>query len=525
MAHSPLLVPSRNCWRVADATRATVIVDAEDYFRAARNAMLKATEQILLVGWDFDARIHFKDERCDDNGPEKIGAFISWLTTRTPGLQVYILRWDTGAIKTLFHGRTLLRIFKWIRDEQVHLRFDTNHPFGGSHHQQVLVIDDALAFCGGIDMTVDRWDTRKHSDDEPRRVEPNGSPYGPWHDATTMLEGPVAASLGELCRERWRKSGGEIGAPTNQASGHWPDEIEPDFINVAVGIARTIPEMPDQDSAHEIESLYLDLIARAQRWIYAESQYFASRKVAEAIAKRLEEADGPEIVIVHPMTAEGWLEPIAMDSARARLVEALKERDVHGRLKLYHPYTADGQPIYVHAKVTVVDDAILRVGSSNFNNRSLRLDTECDVVIEVDPEIDRMTSRAIAGIRNSLLAEHLNTDCATVEKFLEETGSLINTIERLRSPGRSLYPYEVPEIDDVRTWLADNKILDPEGPAEMFEGISQRKDLLHRVGRHQRLRSNNGKVDLLFVGVSLAAGAATIAAGIFLKHRRNHSHR
>jgi phosphatidylserine/phosphatidylglycerophosphate/cardiolipin synthase-like enzyme len=132
-----------------------------------------------------------------------------------------------------------------------------------------------------------------------------------------MLEGPVAVSLGEMCRERWRASGGEIKAPLRRSGGHWPAGIKPDFDNVPVGIARTTPEMPDQDPVHEIEALYVDLIARAQRWIYAESQYFASRKVAEAIAKRLEEEDGPEIVIVHPTTAEGWLEPIAMDSARA----------------------------------------------------------------------------------------------------------------------------------------------------------------------------------------------------------------
>ncbi len=520
MVQTSLLEPGRNCWRVANATRATVIVDAEDYFRAARNAMLKATEQILLVGWDFDARIRFKDERCDDDGPEKVGAFISWLTKRTPGLQVHILRWDTGAIKTLFHGRTLLRIIKWTQDEQVHLRFDANHPFGGSHHQKVLVIDDALAFCGGIDMTVDRWDTRSHSDDELRRVEPNGSPYGPWHDATTMLEGPIAASLGEMCRERWRRSGGEVNSPTGQASGHWPEEIKPDFVDVEVAIARTIPEMPHQEPVHEIEALYVDLIGRARRWIYAESQYFASRKVAEAIAKRLDEANGPEIVIVHPDTAEGWLEPIAMDSARARLVEALKERDVHCRLKLYHPYTAGGQPIYVHAKVTVIDDAILRVGSSNFNNRSLRLDTECDVVIEADPNSDPTTSRIIAGIRNSLLAEHLDTDCATIESLLEETGSLIATIERLRDAGRSLHPYEVPELDTVRTWLADNKILDPEGPGEMFEAISQRKDLLHRIGRHHRLRNKEGGFDPFFIGAALAAGFAATATVILIRGRR-----
>jgi phosphatidylserine/phosphatidylglycerophosphate/cardiolipin synthase-like enzyme len=160
------------------------------------------------------------------------------------------------------------------------------------------------------------------------------------------------------------------------------------------------------------------------------------------------------------------------------------------------------------------------VGSSNFNNRSLRLDTQCDVVIEVDPQSDRETSAVIAGIRNSLLAEHLNSDCDTVEGLLEKTGSLIATIEHLRGDGRSLYPYEVPDLDTVRTWLADNKILDPEGPNEMFEGISKRKDLLHRIGRHRRLRSHNGKIDPIFAGATFAAAAAAAAAVLLVQRRR-----
>jgi hypothetical protein len=126
----------------------------------------------------------------------------------------------------------------------------------------------------------------------------------------------------------------------------------------------------------------------------------------------------------------------------------------------------------------------------------------------------------IAGIRNSLLAEHLDTDCATVEGLLETTGSLIATIEHLRSQGRSLVPYEVPELDAVRTWLADNKILDPEGPDEMFEGISKRKDLLHRLGRHRRLRSDSGAIDPVFVGAALAASVAAAAAANFIHRRR-----
>lgn len=505
-----MLEVGRNCWRVERATQATVIVDADDYFKAARAAMLKAKQQILLVGWDFDARIRLGED-CADEGPQEVGAFFSWLVERTPALQIHILRWDTGAIKTLFHGRTLLRLAKWIRDPRIHLRLDAHHPPAGSHHQKVVVIDDCLAFCGGIDMTADRWDTREHADEEQRRLEPDGTPYGPWHDATTMLQGPVARALGDMCRGRWQVSGGGKLEQIDGDDDCWPDHMKPDFIDVEVGIALTVPEMADQEPLHQIEALYVDLIARARRWIYAESQYFASRKVAEAIAKRLAEPDGPEFVIVHPTSAEGWLEPVAMDSARARLVEALHERDPHGRLRLYHPYTACGEPIYVHAKVTVIDDDVLRVGSSNFNNRSLRLDTECDVVIDAARSANSDERQTIAGIRNSLLAEHLDSNCEMVAATLAETGSLIETIERLRGDGRSLRVYEVPEIDAVREWLADNKVLDPEGPGEMFEALSRRKSLLGRLRPH--LRREEGTVSRkagVIVG-GLAVGAALLA--------------
>jgi phosphatidylserine/phosphatidylglycerophosphate/cardiolipin synthase-like enzyme len=239
--------------------------------------------------------------------------------------------------------------------------------------------------------------------------------------------------------------------------------------------------MPKVAPIHEIEALYLDLIARAERWIYAESQYFASRTVAEAIARRLQEEDGPEIVILNPLTAEGWLEPIAMDTARARLIEAMRRHDKHGRLRLYHPRTADGTPVYVHAKVTVIDGTILRVGSSNFNNRSMRLDTECDVTIDAALPGNESTAERIAGIAHDLLAEHLGVEPQTVADRMAETGSLIATVESLRGPGHSLIPYEVPELDGLEEWLADNEILDPEGPAEMFAPLA-RRGLLRRLG-------------------------------------------
>lgn len=471
-------------WRHEKATRATVIIDADDYFTHLRSAMLKAQRRILLVGWDFDARIDFA--ACDDGGPPTIGHFISWLVRQQPGLQVHILRWDTGAFKTLFHGRTLLTILRWMRHPQIHLKLDRHHPFAGSHHQKIVVIDDNVAFCGGIDMTLYRWDTRRHDDVEPGRVELSGRPYSPWHDATTALEGPVARALGDMCRTRWKAAGGKPLDPVDRGASCWPDDLKADFKNVPVGISRTLPKMSDHAAINEIEELYLSLIGRAKRWIYAESQYFASRRIAEALARRLHEKDGPEIVIVNPTTANGWLEPVAMDTARARLITALRDCDAHGRFRMYHPYTAAGEPIYVHAKVTVVDDILLRVGSSNFNNRSLRLDSECDVTIDADlggrPEV----RARIGEIRNGLIAEHLGVDEDLVSSTLAATGSLIQTITALQTTGRSLREYELPALAPLGEWLADVKLLDPEGPDEMFE------PLVRRVGLLERLRHRNG---------------------------------
>lgn len=469
-----LIRPGHNAWRVEHAEKVSVVVDAEDYFRAARDAMLKAKRQILLVGWDFDARIRLA-EPCEEapDAPAEVGAFISWLVRRNPELNVYLLRWDMGALKTFLRPKTLGRTVRWMLNPRIHPRLDRSHPAGASHHQKIVVIDDCLAFCGGIDMTAGRWDTRDHRDDEPRRANPEWRAHKPWHDATTALQGPVAAALGELCRERWELSGGTtIAPPQGGNDGCWPEILTPHFENVPAAISRSQPAMNDLPPVLEIEQLYLDLIARAKRTIYAESQYFASRRIAEAIARRLDEPDGPEIVIINPTQADGWLEQVAMDTARARLVEALHKRDRHGRLRLYHPFTAGGQPIYVHAKVFVVDDRVLRIGSSNLNNRSLRLDTECDVTIESGSADEAMREQILA-IRHGLLGEHLGRAPEEVAKAVAREGSLIKAIEALRGHGgRTLVPYEVPDLKAVTAWLADHEVLDPENPEDLFEPVA-----------------------------------------------------
>jgi phosphatidylserine/phosphatidylglycerophosphate/cardiolipin synthase-like enzyme len=484
-------------WRREHAENVAVIVDAERYFEVAREAFLQATKRIMLVGWDFDARVRLSGGERLPGEPAAIGDFLYWVVERTPELELYLLRWDIGALKALFRGSTALTVLKWMRHPRIHTKLDGHHPTGGSHHQKIVSIDDCLAFCGGIDITGARWDTRVHRDEEPRRVGPTGKSYAPWHDATTALSGAAASALADLCRERWQRASGQELQPVEAQQPCWPGNLEPDFTDLDVAIARTFPEMPDAPGVDEIERLFVAQIEGARHHVYVESQYFASRKIAEAIARRLDEPEGPEFVILNPTTAEGWLQPLAMDTARARLMRALRKRDRHGRLAMYHPYTVGGEPVYVHAKIMAVDDRELRVGSANFNNRSMRLDSECDILVSSD---DGATAATITQIRNGLLAEHLGSTVDDVAATLARTGSLIAAIEQLRGDSGRLRPYEVPDLSTVEAWLADNEVLDPEGPKEMFEPLTKRGIFRGRLNRPKRTRAEAGATPAPAVG-------------------------
>ena len=142
--------------------------------------------------------------------------------------------------------------------------------------------------------------------------------------------------------------------------------------------------------------------------------------------------------------------------------------------RIYIPYTAGGTPIYVHAKIMIVDDLVLRVGSSNMSNRSQRLDTERDVAIDAEAGGDARVGPAIRALRTDLLAEHLGVEADRVEACFAETGSLIATIERLRGPGRSLRRYAPPDLNAVQRYGRHDS-LDTESPDDTFETAPARR--------------------------------------------------
>lgn len=469
----PIVVPGRNCWRIVACEQASAIVDAAEYFHVARQAMTAAQHRILIIGWDFDARIVLEP----DDGPDSqtLGQFILALARERPERKIDILKWSFGAKKQLLRPSAVWMLWQWQRTRAIAFCFDSAHPPGCSHHQKILVMDDRLAVCGGIDMSVARWDTSEHLDDDPRRRLPDGKPYPPWHDVTMMLQGPVAVALGELGEDRWYRATSRHLPPTPAAQhALWPQELAVQFADVDVAIARTRAAHGECDEIREIEALYLDMISAAQRFIYIENQYFTSGKLAGAIAERMKEDDPPEIVMVMPRQADGWLEQMAMDAARVRLAREIGKVDHRSRFRIYVPVTAQGNDIYVHAKVAIMDDRLLRIGSSNLNNRSMGLDSECDVVIDAALPRNQGTRDIMAQLRTRLLSEHLGVEPDVFQAAFERSGSLVDAIESLRGKGRTLDLLDLIKPGPMDEFIADNELFDPESPDAFLDPISER---------------------------------------------------
>ena len=475
-----MLKAGRNCWRVERAGRAALIVDAARYFELVVSAMLKARSHIYIIGWDVDTRVRLTEKPAAPGAPTHLGPLLSWIAKARPDIDIRVIVWDEGMLSVPARGTTALRLARWWWDG-VKLKWDGAHPLNASHHQKIVVIDDSVAFCGGIDITANRWDTRDHLDGDPGRKRPfTRRAYAPWHDATMAVDGKAAQALGDLARMRWKICTAQEIPAAPGGGDCWPDGLDPMFRDVPIAIARTRAEVGDYDEVREVEALFLELISSAQKRIYIETQYFASRKIAQALAKRLKEKDGPEVVVINPRTGYYWLDEAVMSAARHHLLKELRERDTEGRFQIYSPVTDGSADIYVHAKIMIVDDIFLKVGSANLNNRSMGLDSECDVLVDARKNPSART--AIAEIQCDLLAEHLGTSCEEIEKALAAEGSLIGAIESLRGTGRTLWPLDPPKPGKLRSEMVLGEMLDPEKADQAFEP-AERRHLLRGLRR------------------------------------------
>jgi phosphatidylserine/phosphatidylglycerophosphate/cardiolipin synthase-like enzyme len=418
----------------------------------------------MIVGWDFDGRIRLRPDVED--GPA-LGALLHDLAESRPELEIRILVWSIATLHGPSKTRALILGARWQEHPRIHLRLDSRHPIYGAHHQKIVCIDDRLAFAGGIDLTVDRWDTTRHAADDPVRLLPEGTAYGPVHDVQMVVDGAAAAALTELAHFRWHHATGEAvtGVPGDQEE-LWPGDLEPDFRQVPVAIARTAPAWGDQPAITEAGALTMDAVSAARRSIYIETQYLVDFRFGDLLARRLADPDGPEVVILAAKSLHGALERFAMGSNRDRLIRRIKRADRFDRLRLLYPVvptSEDECDVLIHAKVIIVDDGFLRVGSSNISNRSVALDTECDLAIEAQSAAQR---RSIASLRDRLLGEHLGVDPQRVADALASNGSIVQAVDRLKHNARGLRPFDAlatpgPTRPILATWL-----LDPRRPFE-----------------------------------------------------------
>jgi len=460
-----LLVPGRNCWRIEPAPRAAVLVDAAEFFARFEQALSRAQRSILIAGWDFDGRIRLRPD-CDDS--PSLGDVLRSLVESRPDLHVNILVWSIATIHAPSAPAELLIGSPWQDHPRISLRLDAEHPFYASHHQKIVCIDDAIAFVGGIDLTVDRWDTCAHREDDRHRVLPDGSPYSPVHDVQMVVTGAAARALGTLVRERWRRATGEVLPPAGSVEDdeHWPDDLKPDFEAARVGIARTEPAWRGNPAVEEIAALTADMLEGARQSIYIEAQYFAARGVRRVLEKSLAARRGPEIVVLVTRITHSTIERIFMGDNRDRLVRRLRRADRHNRLRVFYPVVAGASgpcDVLIHAKVMIVDDRLLRIGSANLNNRSMGLDTECDAIVEALGPAQR---HAVAAVRARLLGEHLGVPPDVVAQTLAREGSLIRTIDKLNRGERGLRPFPEVKVDGPTRSRLGTALFDPRRPFE-----------------------------------------------------------
>lgn len=476
---NPIVKVGVNAWRAAVAERVGFMVDGAAYFTALDEALRNARRTIWIIGWDFNPDIHLRPDRSS----EQLCELLRGLVEANDLLEIRILVWAMGPI---YSGKSLSLFTEssWSAHPRIHLRFDRRHAIRGSHHQKLVVIDDQLAFIGGIDLTHKRWDDPRHDPDNPLRVTPSGERYEPVHDLQAALSGSAAAMIGDLARRRWRHANGEeIGpAAVDVDQVLWPTSVSDDFRGCEVALARTEPGIRGRKSRREAMRLTMDAIASAKDSIYIETQYLASFEVGRLLARRLSEADGPEVVVIVTRLSHGFLEKIMMGANRDRLIRRLKRADRYGRFRALYPVVPDRGgaecDILVHAKLVVVDDRFIRLGSSNLNNRSEGLDTESDIAIEAESGACR---GAILSLRDRLMAEHLDCSEQDVRAAVTRRASLVGAIEELNVKPRGLRALDVDANAGETGPVFGTGLVDPRKPFTPIKGARRIWEAL--VGR------------------------------------------
>ncbi|WP_157248592.1 phospholipase D family protein [Nonomuraea typhae] len=463
-----------------------------------RVAAQEKGDLLLFTDWRGDP-----DERLGPDGPE-VGAALA--AAAENGVLVRGLIWRSHLDFLRFSAAENRHFGEEIERAGGQILLDTRVRHGGAHHQKFVVLrhdrdpERDVAFVGGIDLCHSRRDDVRHLGDPQAAPMPDA--YGsrpPWHDAQAAISGPAVAEAEQVFRERWGDPAPETRQPLRRLRDRLhrmhdaPPLPEPgpppapagthavQFLRTYPHLRHAYPFAPEGERS--VARAYHKVLRRARSLIYLEDQYLWSTEVIEPFAEALEREPGLHMIIVVPRhpDQDGWLAGPASLIGRAEALARLL-RAGPGRVAVYDLENHAGIPVYVHAKVCVVDDVWATIGSDNVNMRSWTFDSElsCAVLDETpDPRPPAGARRFARDLRLLLAAEHLDRGPGEVdalsdpkaafEAFAECARRLDTWHQRgcrgARPPGR-LRRHRRPELGRLRKALAMplyRLVVDPDG--------------------------------------------------------------
>jgi len=476
--------PDGRSW--TEGNLVTPLVHGKAYFAALgeRVARMREGDLLLFVDWRGDP-----DQRLTGERGSEVAALFADAARR--GVDVRGLVWRSHWDRLAFSAGENRHLGEDINAAGGECVLDMRVRLGGSHHQKFVVLRHPgrpeldIAFLGGIDLCHSRRDDSSHAGDpQPQTMAKVYGPRPPWHDVQLALTGPVVGDVETVFRERWedpqalsrspiRWAGDAIRrdqAPRRPLPPQQPDPAPtgPHPVQLLRTYGRRLGGYPFAPRGERsVARAYTKAFANARRLIYLEDQYLWSAEVSALLVAALRRTPDLRLVAVlpHQPDQDGALSYAPNLVSRARLLHELHAA-APGRVAVYGIENADGTPVYVHAKVCVVDDEWVTVGSDNFNRRSWTHDSEVSAAV-VHPDLAR-------SLRHELAREHLDTEADV--PLEDHFGAYAASAEALaawhrapgatpRPPGR-LRPLDSPEQSRLtRLWAGPlyRLVYDPDG--------------------------------------------------------------
>ncbi|HEY4897744.1 MAG TPA: phospholipase D family protein [Solirubrobacteraceae bacterium] len=368
-----------------------IMIDGAQALPAIAEALAGARSHVHIAGWHVTPEFGL----TRDSTAMRLRDLLAELAER---VEVRVLLWAGAPAPVFTPARSAVRAVRdeLTRDSRVRCELDSNERPMHCHHEKLVIVDGELAFVGGIDLTSlggDRFDSVDH---------PMRGRLG-WHDAASRLRGPAVADVADHFAARWAAVSGERLAPCPQPPAAGEHEVQ---------IVRTVPEevydfLPHGD--FRILESYTRALRSAERLVYLESQFLWSAQVAAILADKLRSPPHEDfrVVVLLPAKPNN-----GADTTRGQL-RLLVQADAEGGGGRFLACTISALtghlqgPLYVHAKIGIVDDRWLTIGSANLNEHSFFNDSEMNVVV-CDAELARRT-------RLRLWAEHLGRPVAELE--------------------------------------------------------------------------------------------------------------